>query len=86
MSTPGRINLSGNVSIQMLFDFGIGNSRFYRINNLGKSRMMILQNDQTYTSGATLYVEPGLSADFFAWRLTVMRDGQTGTEGTFEAI
>ncbi len=86
MAEPGRINLSGNISIQMLFDFGKGNSRWYRINNLGKVRMIVLQDDQTYTSNDSFLLEPGLSADFLAWRLTVMRGGQNNTEGSFETL
>jgi len=86
MAAPGKINLSGTLSVQRLFDFGRGNPRWYRINNLGRIRMMILQDDQTYTSSDTFALEPGLSADFYAWRLTVMRDGQSNAEGTFEML
>ena len=86
MATPGRINLSRNISIQILFDFGKGNSRLYRISNLGKGRMTVLQDEQTFTSDNTFLLEAGLSADFFAWRLTVMREEQSFTEGTYEAL
>lgn len=86
MSTPGRISLSRNVSIQILFDFGKGNARYYRISNLGKGKMTVLQDEQTYTSNNTFLLEAGLSADFLAWRLTVMREEQNFTEGTYEAL
>lgn len=86
MATPGRINLSGNVSIQTLFNFGQGNSRWYRINNSGKVRMTVLQDDQTIMDDHSFLIEPGLSADFFAWRLVVVREGQGNIEGNFETL
>ena len=86
MATPGKISLTRDLSINSLFDFGKGNARWYRISNLGRGKMIVLKDDQTITSDDTFVLEAGLSADFLAWRLTVMREEQGFTEGTFEML